>query len=145
MNFQILLCRNHSIGSWFLRACMWSRYSHSAILDVDTGQVYDSTLWQGGVKVKPMAEFEAHYPVVERRDCPVAAENVPHARQWLAAQLGKRYDWTALVSFIVHRDWAEDDSWFCSEMSEAFRSIFSTPRFRAEAWRVTPHHQDMVV
>lgn len=31
------------------------------------------------------------------------------------AQLGKPYDWRAIVDFGIQRNWREDDAWFCSE------------------------------
>ena len=145
MKFQIVLCKNHSIGSWFLRFVMGSRWSHSAVYDVERGLVYDTTLLQGGCKVRPAAEFFKHYPYHVGRPCEVADEKVEIARNWLEAQVGKRYDWTALVGFVFRRNWQEDDSWFCSEHSETFRATFSQPKLRLGLWRVTPHHQDILV
>lgn len=145
MRFQIVLCKNRSLGSLFLRFVMWSRWSHSALYDAEQGVVYDSTLLQGGVKARPADQFFAHYTSFEFRDLEVSDENAQIARNWLAAQVGKRYDWTALVGFLFHRDWQEPDSWFCSELTETFRATFSQPRLRLGLWRVTPHHQDILV
>lgn len=143
-NFQILLCRNNHIGSWFLRVLMWSRYSHSAIYDVEAGVVYDTTLWKGGVRRWTKAEFDAMYPVTDARDCPVAAQTVQQARAWLEEQLGKGYDLEALVGFLFRRNWSEPTRWFCSEYSETFRTLFSVAKLRVGLWRVTPHHQDIL-
>lgn len=35
------------------------------------------------------------------------------------AQLGKPYDWRAIVAFAIERDWRDPDSWFCSEYGAA--------------------------
>lgn len=135
----LVLCTNNSIGARLLRFIMWSSYSHAAILD--KGVVTDSTFWQGGVKFHDADDFFEHYPIHELRV--IELDEVP-AREWLIEQLGKKYDWTALLSWVVRRNWQEDDSWFCSELCEAMISLFGKPRFRASASRVTPRHQEML-
>jgi hypothetical protein len=141
-----ILCTRPRIGSWLLRAVLFSRWSHSAVFDADTGLVYEATAWHG-VRRRPVEDFFADYPARELREIRVAPPLVLAARQWLDQQLGKGYDWTAIAGFFVRywtgAHWHDPSDWFCSEMSEAFRSRYSTPRFRAEAWRVTPAHQDM--
>ena len=136
---KLILCRGNTIGSWLLRTVMWSKWSHAAILD--GGCVTDSTLLQGGVRWHIVDEFFTHYPSYELREIEV---DEPAARAWLAEQVGKRYDWTALLSWVVRRDWQEDDSWFCSELCEAMISKFGKPRFRETASRISPRHQEML-
>jgi len=34
-------------------------------------------------------------------------------------QCGKRYDYGALVSYAINRDWRTNDNWFCSELIAA--------------------------
>lgn len=142
----LVLCTAPNPGAWLLRFVMWSRWSHSAILDEDDqdGVVYDSTLLGGGVRATSMVDFLDHYPKNELRLIAVDPDRIDEARAWLAAQIGKRYDWTALLSWIVRRNWQDEDSWFCSELTEAFIDLFSTPRFRESVSRITPKHQDML-
>lgn len=138
---KLVLCTHSGIAAWFLRFVMWSKYSHSAIFD--GGVVTDSTFWQGGVKANSADAFFKKYTVCEFRE--IAIENERAARYWLMQQEGKPYDWTALLSWVVRRDWSKDDAWFCSELTETLIDKFSTPRFRAEAKRITPAHQAMVL
>lgn len=140
---KLILCTNRA--GWLLRFVMWSRWSHSAILDEATGMVYDSTLLGGGVRVTAMGAFLQHYRKHEMRDIDVHADRLDESRAWLRAQVGKPYDWTALLSWIVRRDWQRPDWWFCSEFSESYIGQFSTPRFRESVSRITPRHQDMLV
>lgn len=140
---KLILCTNRR--GFLLRFLMWSRWSHSAILDDVSGMVYDSTLTQRGVRMHAVGEFLRKYPKHEIRDIPMAPDAQPVGRRWLLDQLGKPYDWTALLSWVVRRDWQEPDSWFCSELTEAFIAQFSIPRFREQASRITPYHQDMLV
>lgn len=139
---KLILCANNSLGSWALRAVMWSRYSHSAILDEDTSMVYDSTMLQGGVRKTFVAEWLDHYPDREVREINII--DVAGARAWLDAQVGKPYDWTALLGIALHRNWQEPDRWFCSELAETVVSLFGVPRFRTDLARITPRHQDML-
>lgn len=139
---KLILCSNHTLGSYTLRAVMWSRYSHSAVYDDATGLVYDSTLLQGGVKSSPWFDWAEHYPNREVRELNII--DVDGARAWLDAQVGKPYDWTALAGMVVHRNWQEDDAWFCSELAEACITLFGVPRFRASMSLITPRHQDML-
>jgi uncharacterized protein YycO len=139
---KLILCTKPGISSTFLRFAMWSKWSHSAILD--GGTVTDTTLWQGGVKEHTTEEFFKHYPTYEVRDIAGSEESYAKARVWMKSQINKKYDWTALLSFIVQRDWQMDDRWFCSEYSEFVVAICDKPRFRANASRVTPGHQTML-
>ena len=83
------------------------------------------------------------YPDFEVRSIPV--DDKAAARHWLTRQVGKGYDWTALVGFAFRRDWQLTDKWFCSEHTETFIATFWRPRFRAsKVSRVTPAHQDML-
>ena len=147
MNFAIVLCtKRHSLTAQLLRLYMWSPWSHSAVLDVASGVVYDSTFRHGGVRSWALHEWVQGYPDHELRPVIVPAEKVEEARAWLDAQVGKPYDWSALFGiFFRHGDWQRPDAWFCSEHSESFRSRFESQRFRADLWRVTPAHQDMLV
>lgn len=140
---KLVLCtRPGNPFAWLLRAVMWSKSSHSAVYDEELGIVTDSTFWQGGVKEHSAEDFFKHYPVYELRDAGI--KDVAGARAWLKAQLGKKYDWTALLSWVVRRNWQEDDSWFCSELAEAMISKFGKPRFRETAARISPRHQEML-
>jgi len=148
MYAEVLCTRPHNPGSLLLRLALFSRWSHSAVLHEGEGMVYEATEWHG-VRRVPVDEFFARYTRSERRPIDVPAVLDQGARQWLIDQIGKRYDWTAVLGFITRyftgAQWHDDDSWFCSEFSEAFRSRFSRARFRAEAWRITPGHQDMAL
>lgn len=145
--YSIVLCtREGSVGALLLRRYMNCPFSHSAIIDHRTGIVYDSTLSHGGVRRWDVDDFFSMYPVHEIRPLDVPAENELAADLWLQAQVGKPYDWTALAGIFFRRDWSEDDSWFCSELSETFRYLFAaTRKFRITGKRwaavITPQHQ----
>jgi hypothetical protein len=70
-----------------------------------------------GVQIRP-AGYEEF-----TRTCVLTLETDPEIEKafysFLFTQLGKPYDKTAIVAFAFHRDWQEEDSWFCSEMQAA--------------------------
>lgn len=145
---KLVLCtRPRNISSWFLRFLLWSKWSHSAIYDEELGVVHDTTFSGGGCKATLAEEFFKHYPLshCEFRPINILPIRMVAARQWLSDQIGKKYDWTALLSWIVRRDWQEDDRWFCSEETETFISLFDRQRFVAKMSRVTPQHQAMLL
>jgi len=146
--FREILCTRSAVSSYLLRFVLFSRWSHSAVLDDETGLVYEATA-KHGFRRRPAADFFADYPKHEIRTIPVAPVNTVSARRWLDAQIGKPYDWTAIAGFVVRYFtgdmWHDADSWFCSEVTETFRSRYAIPRFRAGAWRITPGHQDMAI
>ena len=143
---KLVLCtRKASPASFLLRTYLWSRWSHAAIYDDERGVVFDATFTHGGCRVWPEGEFFARYPAHELRTIAVDADELPQARLWLDAQLGKSYDWKALAGIFMRREWADEGRWFCSEMAEAFRTQFERRRFLADASRITPEHLAMTV
>ena len=125
---------------------MWSKWSHSAILDHEHNMVYDAAMLQGGVKKHDFHTWIKKYPDARHVEYRlIEVKDIKAARAWLEAQRGKKYDWTAVVAFPFRQDWRCELKWFCSEMTEAFRTLFSKPIFRADASRITPHHQDIVI
>lgn len=143
---HLVLCtKQGAISSAALRFYMWSEWSHSAIWDEELDVVTHSTFWGDGVHESHTNEFFEEYTKYETQVLHVSPELVPAARAWLREQVGKRYDATALVGIYFRRDWQEDDSWFCSELTEKFIQLFVGARFRTTVNRITPAHQAMLV
>lgn len=142
--FYEVLCTRPGAPSAALRAWMWCPWSHAALYDAGKGVATHSTFWGRGVHETHAEDFFAAYEEHTCRAIPVAPEAVDAARAWLAAQVGKRYDWTALFGIALHRDWSEEDAWFCSELTESFRNLFAARRFSERMSRVTPAHQWML-
>jgi uncharacterized protein YycO len=60
-------------------------------------------------------------------------------------QVGKKYDYTAILGMLMRRDWKEDDDWFCSELVEAILAAGGRQRFRDAIHRITPHQSWSVI
>lgn len=112
---------NASLGS---RLIEW--YDHGKYSHVDT--VMSDGMLLGarddvvgaapaGVQIRP-ADYVRGYALLRvTLPCPDAIANAYY--DFVHEQLGKSYDETAIKAFVTGRNWAEDDSWFCSELCAA--------------------------
>lgn len=68
-----------------------------------------------GVQLRPF-----HYAAWTHAEVVTLAVADPVAARFeavLLRQIGKPYDWRAILAFAFARDWRETDSWFCSELA----------------------------
>jgi hypothetical protein len=60
-------------------------------------------------------------------------------QQFLNSQIGKPYDWRAIMAFIFGRNWRETDSWICSELqAAALEAAQIVPKLYLSANKITP-------
>lgn len=147
---RLLFCRTLSpkepmsyISTPLLRLGAWSPWSHVALVMEGGESVIDATFAHGGVQQRRIADVLAASSVHEFRDieCPDPAAAYAFAR----SQLGKPYDWRGTLGLALHRDWQQDDAWWCSELVEACIAAGGRPRFVRYARRLTQQHSYMVV
>lgn len=132
---RVLFCTSNLLGAVLIRTVTWSDWSHVALVDGD--EAIEAT-WPA-VMVTPLADViakhSAHIIIDLPCLCPEAA--IAAARY----QVGKPYDLSALFGLLMHRDWQEDDRWFCSELVAWAFAQGGSPLFRPEAMRrITPQH-----
>jgi hypothetical protein len=61
------------------------------------------------------------------------------AIRFARTQIGKPYDFGAILGLGIQRDWHNPNRWFCSELVTASAEYAGTFWFRqGELWRVTP-------
>ena len=119
-----------------IRAFTFSRWSHVAIIDGD--DVIEATALHGVCRTPVVDAINrakrgevVEFPAIDPDRIIAAA----------AGQIGKPYDYTALIGLGLRRDWQEADSWFCSELVAWAFQHAGEPLFRAECLRrVTPQH-----
>lgn len=132
---QIFFSDSDKVLSKAIRAVTWSEYSHVGIIDHHRGTVIDSRLTHHGVSEYPAAKLYSEYPRISIR----TFHGVPDSAIDLArSQVGKGYDWTALLGGLIHRDWQEEDKWFCSELVAWACLKAGAALINKEASRVTP-------
>lgn len=129
--------KRYSIASRLIKLVTLSKFSHMAVL-LEDGSVIDTT-FLSGVRIQSLAKFSEHYRDRTIRDIPLPNELA--AKQFLYDQIGKPYDWTALLGIAVRNGkWTNDDSWFCSELVEAAIKAGGLDRFVEKLSRIIPQY-----
>lgn len=107
---KLIFMRRGTVACWFIRWFTWSDWSHVAIQFGD--RVYEAKAKEGVRKTTldvALAGTAAHLVMVVR------GVDDDQAEAFAGEQLGKPYDWTALVGMLMRRDIQLDDAWDCSE------------------------------
>lgn len=133
---RLLFSTSSHPGSALIRAFTWSNWSHVGLIDGD--QVIEAVAPHGVRRVPLALAIEhAHRSAVVSLPCSDPGRIIGAA----ASQIGKPYDWTAVLGLGLHRDWQETDAWFCSELVAWAFTRAGESLFRAEVLRrVTPQH-----
>ena len=115
----VLFASNNKPASLAIKLFTLSKWSHCAILDGDF--VIDATL-ATGVRRIPFKKWKAHYKSYEAKELPCDSrkEAILKARR----QVGKKYDWLGIFSFVFHKDYEDKKKWFCSELVAYAMNIF---------------------
>lgn len=135
MAARVLFCTSQQPGAIAIRGLTWSDWSHVALVDGE--EVIEAT-WPT-VCATPLDDVLAKHSlcvIVEFSDVDGAA-----IIQAARSQIGKPYDLAGILGIALHRDWQDQDKWFCSELVAWAFEKAGFPLFRAEALhRVVPQH-----
>lgn len=103
--------------SYLIQYVTSSNVSHCAAI-LRSGNIIESAASRGGVKQDTIPNLLARCKdwILVEFDC----EDPDKFYEFLLSQEGKRYDYTALVGFLMHnRNFQLDSDWFCSEYIES--------------------------
>lgn len=138
--------RGVSLGSALIRR--WDnvaprRWSHcGAIVDTRGTPFVVEALAGRGVVVTPFEVFANRYP-----DFEIVRYQVPDAKagdDWVCAQIGKPYDYLALLGAVTRTSWQDEDAWQCMELCEMRNVRAGLERFRPGPQVLTPNLGFMV-
>lgn len=132
----VIYSRSRTLGAPLIRhADRFGRWSHCGILAPD-GWVIESRAFHG-VAETPWAEFIDRVSHHELRSiaCPDPDAAIAFAR----SQIGKGYDYRAILGLAMRNSWEEPDRWHCAELVEAALVAGGRRRFLSEAWRISPN------
>ena len=96
----------------------------------------------GGVKIRPYGYYRAS----SVRAVTVEMEDKDYGRMmdWLYNQVGKPYDFMAVIGIVFRRNWRSENKWFCSELVARAFEVGDKPLIRADhVSRVTPAMLDL--
>jgi len=89
-----------------------------------------------GVKIRDAAKDK--YSRIE----PFTAAGVEKAYEYAKTQIGKPYDYSAILGTVLNRKWHDESRWFCSELvTVSFEKVgypILSTRPSAAVWRITP-------
>ena len=133
---KLIYSRTPTPTSYAIRTLTLSHWSHVGILC--DGMVIEAQAGLGVVcrsleaSLKGVSDFQ----IVEYRNIqegPVVS--------FALDQVGKPYDYTALFGILAGRNWQDQSSWFCSELTASALHAANYPIFQFEACsRVVPQH-----
>lgn len=134
---KLFFSDNHLPVSYAIKLLTWSEYSHVGFI-LNDNVVLDSTFTAGGVKIRSFDEIKKHSSRILIREYPrISSDSI----NWAKSQIGKPYDFTAIIGIPFRRNWQEEDRWFCSELVAWACEKAGTPIVNKEKWRVTPQDE----
>lgn len=136
MAIQLLYTRSHHPASAGIRLATWGQFSHVAQV---AGDRIIEAVWKPGVREDSLDNAVARasrWAIVEY-DHKNPEGMIAAAR----SQIGKPYDLTGALGLGVHRDWQQDDAWWCSELIPWAAAQAGEAWFMPQAvHRITPQH-----
>ena len=134
MKIELRFIRNKSIVSDLIQWQTFGKWSH---VEVCLQNGYLGSQAPDGVKLRPLDYCK---PAEEFR-CVVEVTCSQHDKimDFLNAQIGKPYYYRSILGFVIRRDWADPDTWFCSELVAAAFLHAGVPLLRTdEVNRISP-------
>jgi uncharacterized protein YycO len=119
-----------------------ARWSHCGLLDVERNVVIEALMFKGVVET-PLAHWMLRYPSWER--AAIACPNAAGAQAFARAQVGKGYDYLAVLGVPWRTAWDNPARWYCSELIEAALAAGGRQRWRLEKRGVSPMESWMVL
>jgi hypothetical protein len=130
---KVHFLKSHTVSGWLIRLFTFSQWNHTAI-EID-GQVYEARGLTGVARssAKGYLRGWAKFATVE-----VDAPWPGLAVKFLDAQVGKGYDFGAVIALPFREPWQSKSRWFCSEIVAAALVAARCTKMRIQAHRVTP-------
>jgi len=119
--------------SWLIRWATWSEWSHVDVIMPDGS--YVGARGSGGV----VRHQESQDASVKQVLLVYVTQSV-YDRFYsnIESQIGKPYDWEAILGHVFRKKWDDADAWFCSELVAWAFSEAGMPLIRAAKNKVTP-------
>lgn len=136
-----LFSRSHRPGSPIIRAAdRWGQWSHCGLLMPDT-TVIEARAFYGVVR-NPAEDFTGRATKWAARN--IEVPNPEAAYAWIARQVGKGYDYGAVLANLLREDGQSPERFDCSELVESAILAGGRERFRCALWKLSPNQIFMV-
>lgn len=108
---------HRGIFSWIVKAFQYGFWPSHVETEMPEGGLLGASFWGKGVVNHPIGYDTGDFYQESFLQIPATPEQEEIFYTFLRSQIGKPYDWTAIISFLIWwRDWHEEDSWTCSEL-----------------------------
>src|SRR5688572_7314948 len=134
---RVLLFKGRGLLNALIRWQTRSCYSHAALLLPDKRTIIEA--WpEGGVQEKVVNDWAN----IDIFDVPMMSkEKWRVAEEFARKQVGKQYDFLAIIRFVDRAKMPRNNKWFCSELVfEALEHAGVTLLFNIPSWAVAPGH-----
>lgn len=131
---KVHFCKSNDVGGLLIRLVTFSRWNHVAI---EVGNVVYEAVAAGGVRRMPCRSFPGLWDKTE--SVSISVKRPDQMMAFLNSQVGKPYDWMALIALPFRTTWQSPHKWFCSELVAKALSVSGAEiTRRVPAARVTP-------
>lgn len=133
---KLVFSTTRSPVSAVIRYATWSKYSHVELLTPDNTLLGADALARKVIEIPVEERLKKVSKFVVMDSIHIDSFDVTNIAR---TQLGKPYDWGALLGWGFKRDWQEDDRWMCSELIAWVAETNGTPLLNADGFhRITP-------
>jgi uncharacterized protein YycO len=134
---RIGLYKGKSILSRIIKFRTWGKYSHASIVTSDL-EVYES--WYGVRHVGSVLQGHSKGTEVDLYNIKgLTVEQEEQIIAFCTEQLGKGYDYFAIIGFVLRRNYDSMERWFCSELvHEACKNAGVILIDNVESYKVDP-------
>lgn len=134
---QVLQYRGTSFVSRAIKLFTWGCYSHTAILNTETGEIVEA--WQGEGVRKVSLDFHKHTPGT-RVDVFNLMGAANHQGIWdgMLARVGRGYDYRGIFGFLSHSAAQDNKKDFCSEAAFTEIERNGCRLLNIESYKVSP-------
>lgn len=136
----LLFSRRNHPGSWLIRAVSWSEWSHVEVV-LPGGYLLGASAPHGVC----LESMDKRMDIASHASLMNFPGDLDKGMRWAEGQLGKPYDYLGVIGLGLHRDWEEDDKWWCSEFAGKFLKEAGFAPYRENVIkRLTPQHLAML-
>lgn len=111
-------------------------YSHVAI-EIDNN-VYEAWEKYGVVKASSTLENHTHKTPIDTIEINTKEIVAQNFKLFLEAQINKKYDWRAIISFIGSKNIQDKNRWFCSELANMFFVFEQKQQIKTHSELISP-------
>lgn len=140
---RVVFSRSNTILGFLIRVLTRSDWNHCDLL-FDDSILIGAISGYGVQKVTLIDRLRGPYDIRSYRIDEVVVPNEQAAREFAEAQVGKSYDYTAVIAFLLpwRANWNVKRKWFCSELVAETINQGGLRIARDNLWRVTPNFLD---